>query len=102
MKQQNSDRKRLDYQRSQAARYFCKKYSREQRYLIIFERDFEKYLSSADYLKTKDTKNQFYFDFLGDYQNLLEKMKEFKWNKDFLKKNGIRFEEIRKLYFTVA
>lgn len=98
----NQDRLQLDYQRSQAAQYFAEKYSREKRYLIIFQRDFENYLSSAEYLKTKDTDNQFYFDFLVSFDSLKEKMKEFRWSKDFLKENGIDFKSIQNLYFAVV
>lgn len=98
----NEDRKRLDSQRSAAARYFAERYSREQRYLIIFARDFQKYLSSSDYLLSKDTDNQYYFDFLCDFERLKEMMKEFRWSKEFLKDNGIDFVAIKKLYFAVA
>ena len=98
----NADRMQLDYSRGLAARYFCEKYSREQRYLIIFQRDFSAYLNSADYLRKKDTDNQYYFDFLISFDSLKEKMAEFKWSKDFLKENGIDFAAIRSLYFAVA
>ena len=99
---QNEDRMKLDYQRGRASQYFVDRYSREQRYLIILQRDFEKYLDSAEYLKKKDTENQFYFDFLCDYESLLAKMKEFRWSSDFLKENGIDFKAIRKLYFAAC
>ena len=99
---QSADRLQLDSQRSRAAQYFCERYSREQRYLQIFARDFENYLSSAEYLKKKDMDHQFYFDFLCDFDSLKEKMKEFRWSKDFLKENGIDFQEIKKLYFAVS
>lgn len=98
----NADRLRLDSQRSQAAHYFCEKYSREERWLIIFERDFSAYLNSADYLRKKDVENQYYFDFLGDFENLKKKMQEFSWSAGFLMEHGINFKEIRKLYFAVA
>lgn len=98
----NEDRKRLDSQRSAAARYLAEKYSREQRYLIIFARDFQKYLSSAEYLLSKDTDNQYYFDFLTDFERLKEMMKEYRWSKEFLMENGIDFVSVRKLYFAVA
>lgn len=98
----NEDRQRLDYQRGQAARYFAERYSREQRYLIVFARDFQKYLSSSDYLLSKDTDNQYYFDFLCDFERLREMMKEYRWSKEFLLENGIDFVSVRKLYFAVA
>lgn len=99
---QNYDRMQLDNKRCRAAQYFCEKYSREERYLQIYSRDCENYLSSAEYLKTKDIANQYYFDFLIFFENLKEKMNEFKWSCDFLKEHGINFKEIRKLYFAVA
>ena len=98
----NEDRQRLDYERCRAAQYFCRNYSREQRYLIILSRDCERYLRSEEYLKTKDTANQCYFDFLIFFEDLKEKMNEFRWSGDFLKENGIDFKALRKLYFAVA
>lgn len=98
----NNDRQQLDCKRSQAARYFADRYSREQRYLVIFARDMEKYLLSADYLMTKDMEHQFYWDFLCDFERLKELMKEYRWSKEFLLENGIDFVAVRKLYFAVA
>lgn len=98
----NKDRLQLDSQRTLAARFFCERYSREERYLKIFERDFSNYLSSEEYLLQKDTEHQFYFDFLADFQSLCEKMKEFSWSPGFLNEHGINFKKIRKLYFAVA
>ena len=98
----SDDRKRLDCQRSAAARYFVENYTREQRYLIIFERDFSEYLKSSEWLKTEDARNcQKYYDFLCDFERLKELMKEFRWSKDFLLENGIDFIAVRKLYFSV-
>ena len=102
MKQRNSDRMQLDYSRGLAAHYFCENYSREKRYLKIFQRDFSGYLKSSDYLRKKDIANQYYFDFLCAFDSLKEKMAEFKWSSDFLLANGIDFKAIRKLYFAVA
>lgn len=99
----NEDRKRLDSQRSAAARFFAENYSREKRYLIIFERDFSRYLSSAEFLKSDDAKKvQVYYDFLCDFERLKDLMKEFRWSKEFLLENGIDFVSVRKLYFAVA
>jgi len=98
----NEDRLQLDSKRSAAARYFAENYSREQRYLIVFARDFSSFLSSADYLLSKDTDNQFYWDFLMTFEELKEKMKEFRWSKEFLAENGIDFVAVKKLYFAVA
>ena len=36
------------------------------------------------------------------FEGLKEKMKEFRWSKEFLLANGIDFVSIRKLYFSVA
>ena len=102
MKERNNDRLQLDSKRSSAARYFCENYSREERYLIVFARDFEKYLMSADYLRERDTEHQFYWDFLTDFERFRELMKEFRWSKDFLKEHGIDFNSLKKLYFAVA
>lgn len=99
----NEDRLRLDRQRTDAAKYFVEKYSREERYLEIFQRDFSCYLNSSEWLRSDDAKSyQRYFDFLCDFEELKEKMKEFRWTKEFLKENGIDFVSIKKLYFAVA
>lgn len=98
----NADRLQLDCKRTLAARFFIENYSREERYLIIFARDCENYLSSADYILKKDTDNQFYFDFLLYFEELKLRMKEFGWSKEFLAANGIDFVSIKKLYFAVA
>lgn len=99
----NADRQRLDAQRCLAAQYFTENFSREERYLIIFSRDFSDYLGSSDWLRSSDSRNcQKYFDFLIDYENLKSKMQEFRWSKDFLLENGIDFAAIRNLYFAVA
>jgi len=98
----NEDCQRLDAQRCRAAQYFCANYSREQRYLIILSRDCERYLQSEEYLRTKDTANQCYFDFLIFFEELKAKMNEFRWSGDYLKENGIDFKALRKLYFAVA
>ena len=102
MKTNNEDRKRLDEQRSKAAKYYARNYSREERHLRIFARDFENFLASENYLRQKDTEHQFYFDFLCAFDSLCEKMKDFSWSPAFLAENGINFKRIRKLYFAVA
>ena len=101
-KEKMSDKEKLNAQRTSSARYYVKNFSREERYLQVFARDFEKYLSSSEYLKTKDTEHQLYFDFLCDFDDLNAKMKEFCWTPAFLKSYGINYKEIRKLYFAVA
>ena len=98
----SEQRKRLDCQRSLAAQFFCKNYSREERYLIILQRDLEKEFEAINALGIKKAKSfQIYFDFLLDFENLREKMKEFKWSKEFLKENGIDFVSLKKLYFSL-
>jgi hypothetical protein len=101
-KQKMTDRERLDAQRTSSAHYYVKNFSREERYLQIFARDFAKYLLSSKYLLTKDTEHQLYFYFLCDFDDLSAKMKEFGWTPAFLKSYGINYKEIRKLYFAVA
>ena len=98
----NEDRLQLDRQRGRAAQFFCKNYSREERYLILLSRDCERYLQSEEYIRSKDTENQCYFDFLVFFEDLKAKMSEFRWSGDFLKENGIDFKSLRKLYFAVA
>lgn len=98
----SGERKRLDSQRSRAAQFFCKNYSREERYLIILQRDLEKEFEAINSLGIEKAKSfQIYFDFLLNFENLREKMKEFKWSKDFLKENGIDFVSLKKLYFSL-
>ena len=84
------------------AHFGNKNFSREDRYLKIFARDFSSFLSSADYLRTKDVTSQYYFDFLISFEDLKAKMAEFRWTADFLAANGIDFKSLRKLYFAVA
>lgn len=98
----NSDRMQLDSKRSSAARYFIDHYSREERHLIYLARDCERYLSSMDYILSKDLDHQFFYDFLVFFEDLKEKMKEFRWSKEFLAANGIDFVALKKLYFAVA
>jgi hypothetical protein len=98
MIKQNPDRLQLDSQRSLAAQYFCEKYSREERYLQIYSRDCENFLASEKYLLSKDTANQYYFDFLVFFESLNEKMIEFRWSEDFLNENGIDYSELKRLY----
>lgn len=110
---QNEDRKRLDYERSQAAQFGVRNYSREERYLIILSRDLQKEhdaicalgIMKADLVlqtSLKDSAKQLYFDFVIDFERLKTLMNEFRWTKDFLRENGIDFAELRKLYFSVA
>jgi len=109
----NKDRLRLDCQRSQAAQYFARNYSRDKRYLVILSRDLAKEfraINSMGIMKAekvcetdlKDSAKQIYFDFICDFEKLKELMKEFRWSKDLLKENGIDFNSLRQLYFAVC
>jgi len=99
----NEDRQRLDYQRSRAAQFFSKNYSREQRYLIVLSRDLKKGSDAINSLGVEKAKDfQLFYDFLLDFEKLKELMKEFRWSKELMKENGIDFQELRKLYFAVA
>lgn len=97
------DRKRLDYQRSLAAQFFCKNYSREQRYLIILQRDLEKEFQAITSLGIEKAKSfQIYFDFILDFENLGSKMEEFGWSEEYLLENGINYSELKNLYLAIA
>ena len=98
-----TDRERLDTERRRSAEYLIANYSREERYLIIFARDFQEYLRSADWLVTAEAKRHCKpFEFMADFLSLKKKMAEFRWSKDFLKERGIDFVAIRKLYYSVC
>jgi len=99
----NSDRLRLDCQRSQAAQFFAKNYPREKRYIVILSRDLSKEFSAISSLGIEKAKEfQLFYDFLCDFEKLKELMKEFRWSSEFLKENGIDFKSYRKLYFSAA
>lgn len=97
----SEDRQRLDFKRSQAARFFALNYSREQRYLIILSRDLAKEFDAINSLAEKAKDFQIYFDFLCDFERLKELMKEFRWSSEDLEKAGIDFKAYRKLYFSM-
>lgn len=96
----SEDRKRLDAQRTRAAQYFARNYSREQRYLIILSRDLANNFSMIQNLGIEKSKEfQKCYDFILDFERLQELMKEFRWSSVFLKENGIDFKSYRKIYF---
>lgn len=98
-----TDRERLDTERRRSAEYLMTHYTREERYLIIYERDFREYLKSADWLKTADAKKFCKpFEFMADFLSLKKKMAEFRWSKEFLMERGIDFQAIKKLYYSVC
>lgn len=90
-------------EQKKACDYMMKNFSREERFLRIYARDFAGYLDSAAWLQSEEARKfQKYYDFLADFAGLREKMKEFRWSKDFLMLNGIDFSALKKLYFAVA
>ena len=99
----SEDRLQLDIQRCQAAKIFCKNYSREKRYLIILARDLEKGFSCINNMGIEKAKEvQPFYDFILDFERLKELMKEYRWSKEYLLENGIDFIAYKKLYFAVA
>lgn len=99
----NEDRQRLDCQRSRAAQFFSRNYSREQRYLIILSRDLENEFSMIQNLGIEKSREfQKFYDFLCGFERLQSLMKEFRWSCEFLKENGIDFKAYRKLYFAAC
>ena len=83
-----------------------KTHSREERYLISFAADFERFLQCENWFvnntaKAKEVSNT-YWEFLSAFESLKERMKEFRWSSDFLKKKGINFPKIQRLYFAVV
>ena len=97
------ERMRLDDQRRRAAQYFCENFSREERYLIVFERDLEKYLNAfaADNFKSAEKREGLRWDFYFDFLSLKSRMKEYKWSKKFLLSHGIDFVAVRNLFFAL-
>ena len=93
----------LDDQRRRAAQYLVNNYEREQRYLIVYERDMEKYISafSADNFKSAEKREGLKWDFAFDFLGLQERMAEFRWSKEFLADVGIDFKAAKKLFFSL-
>ena len=102
--------KQLSEQREKELRYISflsknvgTKFSREQNYLIILSRDLAKGFRAINALGIEKSKeNQFYFDFILSFEELKEKMAEFRWSSEFLMQNGIDFKSLRKLYFSLG
>lgn len=98
----NAEKQRQLAERVKSFRYFHN-LDREERYLIIFQRDISNYLGSANWLQSKEAKTcQKFYDFQICFESLKEKMQEFRWSKDFLKANGIDFVALKKLYYSVV
>ena len=87
--------------RQTASKWICEKFSREERYLFVFARDFEKYLNAfqADRFNDEKKREQMRWDFFYDFLSLKEKMTEFGWNKKFLAENGVVYKPIKNLFF---
>lgn len=97
-----TDRERQDTERRKAAQYLLDNYSREERYLKIFSRDFQDYMNSAGWLVTAEAKNFCKpYEFMADFESLKRKMAEFRWSKEFLRERGIDFVALKKLYYSV-
>lgn len=97
------DRIALDIERRKAAQYLVQKYSREQRYLIVYSRDISKYIDAFtnNRFKSEEKRESLRWDFLCDFIGLKSKMNEYRWSKDFLAENGIDFRAARKLIFSL-
>lgn len=94
----------LETERKNAMSHMMKNYSREQRLLIMFEQDSKKFLDSFSSEKFKDeSKRQMVVGELKEsFVFLTEKMREFRWSKEFLLSQGIEFKKLRKLYFDLC
>ena len=90
-------------QLTQLAKFGNRNFSREERYLKILSRDILKGFKAITEMGIEKARNeQLFYDFQICYEDLREKMSEFRWNSDFLKENGVDFKAIRNLYFAVA
>lgn len=77
--------------------------SREEKYLIILSRDLlNGFQAITENGIEKSKEFQYFYDFIISFEELREKMNEFRWSNEFLIENGINFKEYRKLYFAVA
>jgi len=77
---------------------------REQRLLIMFQQDSEKYIScfSSDKFKSQAAREMIIGELKETFEFLKSKMVEFRWNKKFLLANGIDFIALRNLYFQLC
>lgn len=77
--------------------------SREEKYLLILSRDLLKGFQAINSLGIEKAKEyQLFYDFILNFEELKELMKEFRWSKEFLSANGIDFISYRTLYFAVC
>ena len=90
-------------QLTKLAAFGNERFTREERYLKIFARDLQKGFKAISEMGIENArKEQLFFDFQIVFEDLKEKMSEFRWSSETLKENGIDFKAIRKLYFAVA
>lgn len=94
----------LAEKREKAMDYMIKNFSREERLLIMFQQDSEKFFScfTAEKFKTESAREMIVGEFSQSFSFLKEKMKEFRWSKEFLAENGINFVGLKKLYFQIV
>jgi len=77
--------------------------SREEKHLIVLSRDLAKGFQAINALGVEKAREfQLFYDFILNFEELRDKMKEFRWSKDFLSANGIDFVSYKKLYFSVC
>lgn len=77
--------------------------SREEKYLLILSRDLLKGFQAINSLGIEKAKEyQLFYDFILNFEELKELMKEFRWSKEFLSTKGIDFISYRTLYFAVC
>lgn len=100
--QSAEDQRERTRQERAAAVAWLLAHEREERYLISFRYELQEYEKSFTWLSSDDARNhQKYYDFLLCFESMREKMREFRWSKDFLAANGIDFERVRKMYFSL-
>ena len=94
----------IKQQQKKAMTYIIENFSREERFLIMFRRDCEKYVScfTSENFSDNGKREMVIGEFHQTFHSLRDKMNEFHWTKDFLKENGIDFKTLRKLFFRVA
>lgn len=101
MNQSSKDKAQEMRNRQAAAKFLCERYSREERFLLIYERDLSKYVSAftADKFKSEDKREMLRWDFFACFNSFKKMMKECKWSKKFLASYGIDFVAVRNLFF---
>lgn len=93
-----TDKERIIHDRLQSYKYMMLRYTAEERHLVIFRRDFDTFLKSAEYLCTAGKQTQKCYDFIVCYESLLQKMNKYKWSRLYLYKHGIDVGAVEMLY----